>query len=152
MTLDIGDEAPPFELRNQHRELVDLDDLIGRKSVVVFIPFAFTKTCENELREIRDNFHVFDRADARVIVITCDTTASNARWAADNGFEFDILSDFWPHGEVARRYDTFDETFGYARRTTYFLDEFATIIEVVSSDELRVARPFPAYEKALAFD
>lgn len=152
MTLQVGEQAPRFELRNQHRESVTLEDLLGRKAAVVFIPFAFTKTCEGELCEIRDNLHVFDRADAKVVVITCDTTASNARWAADNGFEFDILSDFWPHGEVSRAYDTFNEAFGYAKRTTYFLDESGTITEVVASDELKVARPFRAYEEALVVD
>ena len=152
MSLSVGTKAPSFELRNQHRAPVSLDDLLGRKSAIVFIPFAFTKTCEGELCEIRDNLHLFDRADAKVVVITCDTTASNARWAADNGFGFDILSDFWPHGEVARQYDTFNEAFGYAKRTTYFLDEIGTITEVVASDELKVARPFWAYEQALVVD
>lgn len=152
MTLQVGEQAPRFELRNQHRESVTLEDLLGRKAAVVFIPFAFTKTCEGELCEIRDNLHVFDRAEAKVVVITCDTTASNARWAADNGFEFDILSDFWPHGEVSRAYDTFNEAFGYAKRTTYFLDESGTITEVVASDELKVARPFRAYVEALVVD
>ncbi len=150
MTLQVGEKAPDFELRNQRRETVTLDDLLGGKAAVVFIPFAFTSTCEGELCEIRDNSHVFDNAGSRVVVITCDTTASNARWAADNGFEFDILSDFWPHGGVARRYDTFNEDFGYAERTTYFLDESGVISDVVASNQLKVARPFPAYEKALA--
>lgn len=152
VTLQAGAKAPHFELRNQHRETVALRDLLGRRAALVFIPFAFTKTCEGELCEIRDNLHVFHRADARVVVITCDTTASNARWAADNRFEFDILSDFWPHGEVARAYDTFNEAFGYAKRTTYLLDASGTITDVVASDELKVARPFQAYEKALIVD
>ena len=152
MTLQVGTKAPHFELRNQHRAMVSKDDLLGRKSTVVFIPFAFTKTCEGELCEIRDNLHLFDEAGSRVVVITCDTTASNARWAADNGFEFDILSDFWPHGEVARAFDTFNESYGYANRTTYFLDENGTITEVVASGELGVARPFRAYETALLVD
>lgn len=149
MTLDVGAKAPGFELRNQRREKISLDDLKGSKIALVFIPFAFTSTCEGELCEIRDNIEVFDRAGTRVVAITCDTTASNARWATDNGFEFDILSDFWPHGEVSRRYDTFNETFGYAERTTYFIDEGGNITDVVLSDELKKARPFARYEAAL---
>lgn len=149
MTLQVGVKAPPFELRNQRRETVSLDDLKGARTVLVFIPFAFTRTCEGELCEIRDNFEVFERSGARVVAITCDTAPTNAAWAAENGFEFDILSDFWPHGEVSRRYDTFNETLGYAERTTYFLDESGTITDVVRSDELKVGRPFHAYEAAL---
>lgn len=149
MTLQVGAQAPDFELRNQGREKVSLDDLKGSKIAVVFIPFAFTSTCEGELCEIRDNFEVFARTGTRVVAITCDTSATNAAWARENSFEFDILSDFWPHGEVSRRYDTFNETFGYAERTTYFIDEGGTITDVVRSDELREARPFAHYEAAL---
>lgn len=149
MTVEIGATAPPFELRNQRRENVSLEDLKGSKITLVFIPFAFTKTCEGELCEIRDNFGVFEKAGTRVLAITCDTSATNARWAADNGFEFDILSDFWPHGHVSRRYDTFNETFGYAERTTYFIDESGTITDVVRSGQLREARPFAQYEAVL---
>lgn len=147
--LEVGTEAPAFELRNQRRETVTLDDLKGEKVALVFIPFAFTRVCEGELCEIRDNLEVFERAGTKVVAITCDTAPTNARWAEENGFPFDILSDFWPHGEVARRYDTFNEMFGYAERTTYLLDEAGVITDVVRSDELKVARPFEEYEAAL---
>lgn len=150
MTLAPGAKAPPFELRNQRREKVSSEDLEGSKVALVFIPFAFTSTCQGELCEIRDNYGVFEGAGARVVAITCDTSATNARWAADNGFEFDILSDFWPHGEVSRRYDTFNERFGYAERTTYFIDESGTITDVVRSDQLGQARTFAHYEAALS--
>lgn len=149
MTLEVGTGAPYFELRNQRREKISLDDLDGSRIALVFIPFAFTSTCEGELCEIRDNFEVFQTAGTRVVAVTCDTTATNARWAMENGFEFDILSDFWPHGEVSRRYKTFNERFGYAERTTYFIDETGTITSVVRSDELGQARPFAHYEAAL---
>jgi peroxiredoxin len=149
MTLTAGTSAPPFELRNQRRERISLYDLNGSRTALVFIPFAFTSTCEGELCQIRDNFEVFEAAGTRVVAITCDTTATNARWAAENGFQFDILSDFWPHGEVSRKYDTFNETFGYAERTTYFVNEVGTITHVIRSDELREARPFAHYEEAL---
>jgi alkyl hydroperoxide reductase subunit AhpC len=50
---------------------------------------------------------------------------------------------------VSRAYDTFDETFGYAKRTTYVLDSEGVIRDVVASDALREARPFSAYVPAL---
>ena len=149
MTLEVGAKAPGFELRNQQRERVSLDDLAGVRCALVFIPFAFTRTCEGELCQIRDNFEVFEKARTRVLALTCDTTATNARWAHENGFQFDILSDFWPHGEVSRKYETFNEKFGYAERTTYFIDETGTITDVIRSDELGKARPFAHYEEAL---
>ncbi|MCI0678228.1 MAG: redoxin domain-containing protein [Actinobacteria bacterium] len=150
MSLEVGTSAPDFTLRNQRREKISLEDLKGERSVIVFIPYAFTSTCQGELCEIRDNLHRFNDAGVRVVAITCNTLHSNGVWAEQQGYSFDILSDFWPHGAVSRAFDTFDETFGYAKRTTYFLDDQAVITDVVKSDELGVARPFGEYERILS--
>lgn len=148
MTLAIGTAAPPFRLPNQQLQPVGLDDL-REKTVLVFIPFAFTRVCEGELCQIRDNFDIFEAADRRVLAVTCNNAAANARWAEEQGFQFDILSDFWPHGEVSRAYATFNERMGYAERTTYFLDENGMITDVIRSDELGEARSFGDYEAIL---
>jgi peroxiredoxin len=149
MTLAIGSKAPDFALLNQNRESVSLGDLAGSTAVLVFIPFAFTRTCEGELCQIRDEYALFNEAEARVVAITCNTRHANKAWAEQQGFEFDILSDFWPHGEVSRSYDTFNEEYGYAERTTYFLDADGVITEVTRSDQLGEARDFDDYRKAL---
>lgn len=149
MTLEVGAQAPPFALRNQRREKVSLDDLAGARAVLVFIPFAFTRVCEGELCQLRDNLGMFEANKTRVVAITCDTTSTNAKWADENDVEFDILSDFWPHGEVSRLYDTFNEGSGYANRTTYFVDEHGVITEVIASNELGTPRPFVSYLEAL---
>jgi peroxiredoxin len=149
MALDVGSAAPDFSLRNQFREKVGLADLAGSRAALVFIPYAFTRTCEGELCEIRDGLSVFNDASTRVIAITCNTLHANAVWAEQQGFKFDILSDFWPHGAVSRAYDTFNEDYGYAIRTSYFIDEEGIITHVVRSDELGVARRFAEYRSIL---
>lgn len=145
MTLAIGTKAPEFTLLNQEREPVSLDDLKGSRSVIVFIPFAFTRTCESELCQIRDEFSMFDEADARVVAITCNTLHANKVWSDQQGFQFDILSDWWPHGAVSRKYETFNEGYGYPERTTYFLDDDAVITQLTRSDRLGEARDFEIY-------
>jgi peroxiredoxin len=149
MPLEIGTPAPNFTLLNQNREPVSLDDLKGSRAVIVFIPFAFTRTCEGELCQIRDEYSLFNDSDARVVAITCNTLHSNRVWSEQQGFHFDILSDFWPHGLVARKYDSFNEGYGYAERTTYFLDEEGIITAVTRSDQLGEARDFEDYRTAL---
>jgi len=150
MPLEVGSFAPDFTLLNQNRQPVSLESLKGSRSVIVFIPFAFTRTCEGELCQIRDEYSMFDEADARVVAITCNTLHANRVWAEQQGFQFDLLSDFWPHGATARLYDTFNETFGYAERTTYFLDEAGVIVDVSRSENLGEARPFDDYRTALS--
>jgi peroxiredoxin len=149
MPLEVGTAAPEFTLLNQDREPVSLDDLKGSPSVIVFIPFAFTRTCEGELCQIRDEYETFADAGARVVAITCNTFHANKVWADQRGFQFDILSDWWPHGSVARKYDTFNEGLGYAERTTYFLDADGSITDIVRSENLGEGRDFDAYRKAL---
>jgi mycoredoxin-dependent peroxiredoxin len=149
MALELGARAPAFTLRSQHREKVSLEDLMGSRSVIVFMPFAFTSTCHGEMCEIRDNLHRFRDNDVRVVVITCNTLHANRVWAEQEGFDFEILSDFWPHGEVTRAYDTFSELYGAAIRTTYFLDEDGVVTSVIGTDELGTARPFDEYESVL---
>jgi peroxiredoxin len=135
---------------NQNREPVSLDDLEGSKSVIVFIPFAFTRTCEGELCQIRDEYQLFNDAGARVVAITCNTFHANRVWSEQQGFQFDILSDWWPHGAVSRKYDTFNEGYGYSERTTYFLDENGIITGVSRSDSLKDPRDFAEYLSALS--
>jgi mycoredoxin-dependent peroxiredoxin len=150
MPLTVGTPAPDFSLRNQHRAVVSLDDLKGARAVIVFIPFAFTSTCQSELCSIRDNLQSFNDASTRVVVITCNTHHSNRVWAEQQGFEFDILSDFWPHGAVATAYEAFNELVGAPNRITYFLDEEGTIVDVIASDGLGASRPIEAYQAVLA--
>lgn len=149
MTLEVGTRAPDFTLLNQGRRPVSLRDLEGSKSVIVFIPFAFTRTCEGELCQIRDEYALFGEAEAKVVAITCNTLHANRVWAEQQGFQFDILSDFWPHGATAREYDSFNDDRGYAERTTYFLDADGVITDVSRSEELGVARDFDDYRRAL---
>ena len=150
MPLEVGDRAPDFTLLNQNREPVSLQDLAGAPAAIVFIPFAFTRTCEGELCEIRDEYAVFNEADVRVVAITCNTLHANRVWAEQQGFQFDLLSDFWPHGAVARAFGTFNEDFGYAERTTYFLDPDGVVTAVSRSEHLGVARDFDSYRAAIS--
>jgi peroxiredoxin (alkyl hydroperoxide reductase subunit C) len=149
MPLEVGALAPEFTLVSQKRETISLEDLKGKKSMIVFMPYPHTRTCEAEAREIRDNWASFEGLDANVVMITTHAGPTNRDWAEDNDFRFPILSDYWPHGEVSRAYDTFDETFGYAKRTTYILDSESVIRDVIASDVLGEARPFATYLPAL---
>ena len=114
MAAAVGESAPDFTLMDQGRRPVSLSDLRGKKSLIVFFPFAFSRTCQGELCSIRDNLHSLDAADANVVAISCDHFYSNRAWTEQEGFGFKILSDHWPHGAVSRAYGCFDEQIGCA--------------------------------------
>jgi peroxiredoxin (alkyl hydroperoxide reductase subunit C) len=150
MTLAAGTPAPAFELTDQNRNQVSLEDLKGRKSLIVFIPFPFTGICDGEACAIRDGLGELEGLDANVVVITTHAVATNAKWAEEYGFTFPILSDYWPHGEVTRAYDDFNEDRGVAMRASFVLDADGVIRDVIETESLGVAREHELQVEALA--
>ncbi len=124
MTIEVGQEAPDFELKNQFGEPVRLSSFRGASNVVlVFFPKAFTPTCTGELCEIRDELPTVGDDETVVLGISCDTTATLKVFAENEKYDFDLLSDFWPHGAVAQRYHAFFEPGGFAMRATFIIDK-----------------------------
>lgn len=121
--LDVGDLAPDFTLADQHGAAVCLGDVTrDRHALLVFYPFAFSDICTSELLEIQLNIDRFDNERVRPYGISCDASYSLRFWAAHEGYRFPLLSDFWPHGEVSRRYGVFDEDSGMAVRGTFLVE------------------------------
>ena len=103
MALAIGSVAPDFELLNQHGEKISLSSYKGKKNVVViFYPFAFSGICTGELCALRDDLSAFHNDNVELIAISCDPMYANKVFAEQEGYKFQVLSDFWPHGEIAR--------------------------------------------------
>jgi peroxiredoxin len=150
MPLAIGTKAPDFTLYDQNKEQVSLSDLVGHNSLIVFIPFPFTGHCDNEGCAIRDGLGGLESIDAKVVVITDHAVPVNAKWAADNGFDFPVLSDFWPHGEATRAYGAFNDILGAANRVTYVLDADGVIRDVIATESLGIPREYELYGQALA--
>ena len=119
---ELGSTAPDFELPSQFGEPVRLSSYRGRPVVVLFYPFAFSGICTGELCEVRDAWDAFAAVDAEVLAVSVDSKFALRAYAAAEGYAFPLLSDFWPHGEVARSYGVFDEESGMALRGTFILD------------------------------
>jgi peroxiredoxin len=147
----IGDEAPDFELKDQSGNAVRLSDFRGKKAVaLVFYPFTFTGVCEGELCALRDDLSAFESAGAQVLAVSCDSRHSQRVWAEQRGYEFPVLSDFWPHGAVARSYGVFNEALGCANRATFIVDRDGKIVDTFESPDLATPREKARYEEALA--
>jgi peroxiredoxin len=148
--VDVGDTAPDFELPDGDRTPVRLSSYRGEKNViVVFYPLAFTGTCQGELCAIRDEIADFSSDDVQTLAISCDSTAVHAKWAAEQGYTFPLLADFWPHGAVATSYGVFDDKIGLALRGTFIIDKQGTVAyKVVNA--IPDARDTDEYRRVLA--
>ena len=123
MALPVGTDAPDFTVRDANKTPVTLSAFRGAQPVLlVFFPFAFSGTCTAELCELRDDLGTFANANVQVLAISTDTSQSLKAWGAQQGYPFPLLSDFWPHGAVARSYDAFFEKAGMALRATFLID------------------------------
>jgi len=145
----LGAEAPDFELANQYGEPVKLSSFRGRNVAVVFYPFAFSGICTGELCEIRDNLGMFEDSDTVVLGVSVDSKFSLRAYAAQEGYSFDLLADFWPHGAVASAYGVFDAGSGMAKRATFIIDGDGRIRYSVVNPRGQ-ARDFSEYRSALA--
>jgi peroxiredoxin len=122
--LEIGGPAPDFTLRDQFGQDVTLSSYRDKKVVVLFFyPFAFSGVCTGEMAGIRDRLDEFMTFDTEALAISCDPMFALRAFADADGLNFPLLSDFWPHGAVARAYDVFDERSGAARRSSYVIDK-----------------------------
>ena len=151
MSIEVGQEAPDFTLIDQDGKEVALSSFRGVKPVViVFVPFAFTSVCEGEFCELRDDLSSFEDAGVQLLGITCDRQPALKEWATQQGFNFPVLSDGWPHGAVAQAYGAFNEALGCANRRSIVIDVDGRIADIFETDNLRTPRDKARYQEAIA--
>ncbi|MFE3687348.1 peroxiredoxin [Streptomyces sp. NPDC059095] len=149
MAIEVGTKAPEFELKDNHGRTVKLSDFRGEKNLVLlFYPFAFTGVCTGELCELRDNLPKFVNDDTQLLAVSNDSIHTLRVFAEQEGLEYPLVSDFWPHGEVSRAYGVFDEDKGCAVRGTFIIDKEGVVRWTVVNG-LPDARDLNEYLKAL---
>jgi peroxiredoxin len=123
--LTVGDEAPDFELRTHKGGTVKLSDFRGKKNVVLaFHPLAFTPVCANQMRGYESDLAQFEKAGAAVLGISIDAQPAKAAWAKTlDTISYDLLSDFHPHGDVAKKYGVFRQKEGFSERAIFVIDK-----------------------------
>jgi peroxiredoxin len=150
MPIEVGEPAPDFVLKDQNNQPVRLSEYQGRKNVLlVFYPLAFTGTCQGELCQLRDNLGDFVTDDVEVLTVSVDSPYSHKVWAEREGYDFPMLSDFWPHGAVAQAYGVFNEVTGFANRGTFLIDRDG-IVRYAEMNGPGQARDQDAWRKAIA--
>lgn len=149
-TPQIGSAAPDLTLPDHEGQPFTLSDLQGHSAVLlVFYPFAFSGTCTGELCALRDDIGSFRTAGVQVVGVSCDPRHALRAWAAQEGYDFPLLSDFWPHGEVARTYGVFFEPAGMATRGSFLVDREGVLRWSVVNGPGE-ARDLAAYLEAVA--
>ncbi len=150
MAVEVGSEAPDFTLNDYNREKVSLASFRGKKNVLlVFYPFAFSGVCTGELCQVRDELADYQNDKVQILGISVDPAFTLKAWAKDQGYEFPLLSDFWPHGEVAKAYGVFNEGGGMSNRGTFLIDTNG-VVQFAEMNQPGEARDQAVWKKAIA--
>ena len=150
MAIEVGSLAPDFTLSDYNKQAVTLSSFRGDKPVLlVFYPFAFSGICQGELCQLRDEFAEYDNSGVHVLGVSVDTPFSLKAWAQQQGYQFPLLSDFWPHGEVAKLYGVFNEQAGLANRGTFLIDKQG-VVSYAQVNQPGEARDQQSWKKAIA--
>jgi peroxiredoxin len=135
LKVKIGDMAPDFELPSVSGEKITLSQYRGKKNVVIsFVPAAWTPVCSDQWPGYNIVKDMFDMNDAVLLGITVDNIPTLYAWTKQMGqLWFPVLSDFWPHGQVASKYGVLRSD-GVSERALFYIDKKGIIRDIQISD------------------
>jgi peroxiredoxin (alkyl hydroperoxide reductase subunit C) len=131
----VGQAAPDFTLPAIRGEKVRLSQYRGKKNVVIsFVPAAFTPVCSDQWPGYNMARGLFEQHDAILLGITVDSVPTLYAWTSQMGdLWFPVLSDFWPHGAVAKKFGVLRSD-GVSERALFFIDKKGVIRDILVSD------------------
>ncbi len=128
-----GSKVPSFTLKDQEGNLFDLKNVIGKKNLVIyFYPKDDSPGCTKEACYFRDQFEVFNQADAMIIGISGQSVESHKKFAEKYHLSFTLLSD--EGNKVRKLFGVPTDLFGtLPGRVTYVVDKTGTVVYVFDS-------------------
>lgn len=134
MSLNVGDKAPSFKLKNQDAKVISLADLKGKPIVLYFYPKDDTPGCTKEACNFRDEFPKFGKMKAEIIGVSIDSVESHKKFADKYKLPFNLLAD--DKKEVVEKYGVWQEKSMYGKkymgivRTTFIIDSAGKIHKI----------------------
>lgn len=149
LKVKVGQLAPDFTLRSIKGESITLSQYRGNNKVVVsFVPAAFTPVCSDQWPGYNISKNIFDTYNTVLLGITVDNIPSLHAWVEQMGsLWFEVLSDFWPHGQVADTYGLLRSD-GVTERALVFIDS-AGIIRAIEVADINVRPPLELVVKKI---
>jgi len=139
----VGEKASDFELFDQNNKKFRLLDFKGKRVLLSFHPLAWTSVCAKQMQSLEKNFDEFKKLNTIAVGINIDSIPSKNAWAKTlNIKKTKLLSDFWPHGQVAQMYGVFREKDGFSDRANIIINEnqeldFIKVYEISELPEIK---------------
>ena len=120
--LSAGVAVPSFSLKGAGDSTFTEADLVGKTTVLVFYPFAFSPVCTDQLGLYDDLREEFTAQGATLYGASCDSVWAQTAFKQQLGVEIEQLSDFEPKGEVCRAFGVYHPG-GFPQRALVIIDE-----------------------------
>ncbi len=122
MTLKVGDLAPDFTLDSHLDKKITLSQFRGKTTVLAFYPLAWTPVCSGQIPSYEQHHAKMAEWNVQFLGISVDHVPCLKAWSESiNDIHYPLLSDFWPHGEIASRYGVMRED-GRSERALFVID------------------------------
>ncbi len=153
MTIQAGQKAPLFSLRDSDKNIVNLADLRGKNVVLLFFPAAFTSTCTKELCQTRDELSFYNDLNATVFGISVDLPFTLAKFKEEQHYNFTLLSDF--NKEASTAYNSIYNEWilglkGVSKRASFVIDKEGIIRHAEVLENASEYPNFAAIKETLA--
>ena len=129
--IKVGDRAPEFVLKDQHKREHRLSELKGKRVLLAFHPLAWTPVCGDEIRILEEYYEAFRELNTITFSISVDSPTAKLAWADSMGIkQLPMLSDFWPHGGYSEKLGLMRQANGFTERANVLIDENQKVIWV----------------------
>ena len=131
--LEAGDKAPKFDVPNQDGNMIKLDDLLGKWSVIYFYPRDDTPGCTIEAKEFTELDAKFEEHGASIYGVSPDNEAKHCKFIEKHGLKVELLAD--TESTMLVDYGVWQEKQMYGKtymgvvRTTYLVNPDGNIAE-----------------------
>ena len=125
--IEPGQPAPDFTLPDQDGKEVSLEDLRGKRTVLVFYPADFSPVCTDQLNVYQEVLPDLDEKDVQLYGVSVDGAFCHKAFQDKLGISIPLLADFHPKGEVAQKYGVFAEGHGVAKRALVMIGPDLTV-------------------------
>ena len=140
----INTQVKPFKATAYHNGKfvpVSEENFLGKWSVVIFMPAAFTFNCPTEIEDAAEHYAEFEKAGAEVYIVTTDTHFSHKVWhetsAAVGKARFPLVGD--PTHQMTNAFDVHIAEEGLALRGTFIINPEG-IIKTMEVHDNAIAR------------
>jgi peroxiredoxin (alkyl hydroperoxide reductase subunit C) len=122
-----GTPVPDFTLRREDFSDFTREDLLGRTTILVFYPFAFSPLCTDQLQVYAEALDDLTAEGATVYGVSTDAVWAQKAFRHSLGITIEQLSDFEPKGATSRKFGAYVEAGGMSDRALVIVGPDAVV-------------------------